>query len=73
MRETHPRRGVASGRAFQTMSASKLRASHVHCQQSYEAVASRCAHRDIDRMKPISEGKEEEEDGDVEENGDTVS
>ena len=55
------------------MSASKLRASHVHCQQSYEAVASRCAHRDIDRMKPISEGKEEEEDGDVEENGDTVS
>jgi hypothetical protein len=45
---------------------------YVHCQQSYEAVASCCANRDVDRIKPFTDGKEEEEDGEVEENGNNI-
>ena len=33
---------------------------------------SYCAHQVIDGVEPIAEGKEEEEDSDVEENGDSV-
>jgi hypothetical protein len=45
----------------------------VHCQQSYEAVASCCANYGVDRIKPFAKGKKEEEDGEVEENGNTIS
>ena len=45
---------------------------HVHGQQSYETVASCCANGAIDRMEPFTEGKEEEEDGEMEENGNTI-
>ena|SRR5712671_6359262 len=46
---------------------------NVHCQQCYEAVAGCRANMNINRIKPLAEGIEEEENGEVEENGDTIS
>jgi hypothetical protein len=45
---------------------------HVHGKQSYDTVASCCPNGAVDGIEPFAEGKEEEEDGDMKENRNTI-